>query len=126
MVITNSHSGIQQATAERVDLSPLIDGCVVTATIGIRKPNPRTFGLAAKRCGQTTSGAWMTGDAETNMLGATRAEMHSAWFARERTRTRENFLPDVIATRPTEALHAVNDPNAQAKPRPFFLPFTKP
>jgi hypothetical protein len=50
--------------------------------------------------------------------------MHSAWLARERTRTPKDVLPDVTTT-PTETPHAVNDPNTQAKPRPyFFLPST--
>ena len=68
----------------------------------------------------------MIGDAETYALGTAQAAMHSAWLAREHAWTHKDILPDVIATTLTEAMHAVNNSNAKAKPRPFFLPSTRP
>ena len=106
-VVTNGDSGVQEATAERVGLTPLLDGCVVSETVGIRKPDPRIFELAAQRCGEPAIGAWMIGDAEADIIGAAQAGMHSAWLAREREWARDDVLPDVVAAGLTEALHVV-------------------
>ncbi len=108
-VVTNGDSGVQEATAERVCLSPLLDACVVSGTVGIRKPDPRIFELAAQRCGQPASGAWMVGDAEADITGAAHTEMHSVWLARGRDWTRHDVLPDAIAASLAEALHVVAD-----------------
>ncbi len=106
-VVTNGDSGVQEATAERVCLSPLLDACLVSGTVGIRKPDPRIFELAAQLCGQPARGAWMIGDSEADIIGADRADMHSVWLARDREWTRHDVSPDVIAASLIEALHVV-------------------
>ena len=106
-VVTNGDRGVQEATAERVGLTPLLDACVVSASIGMRKPDPRIFELAAERCAHTASGAWMIGDSEADILGAAHAEMHTVWLARRRKWARDDVVPDVIAAGLTEALDTV-------------------
>jgi HAD superfamily hydrolase (TIGR01509 family) len=108
-VVSNGDSGVQEATAERVGLSPLLDACVVSGTVGIRKPDPRIFEIAAQQCGQPVRGAWMIGDSEADILGADRAGMHSVWLARNREWNRHDVFPDVIAAGLIEAIHVVAD-----------------
>jgi len=108
-VVSNGDSGVQEATAERVGLSPLLDACVVSGTVGIRKPDPRIFELAAERCGEPAKGAWMIGDSEADIIGAEHAGMHSVWLARSREWTRDDLFPDIIAAGLTEAIHVVAD-----------------
>jgi FMN phosphatase YigB (HAD superfamily) len=45
-VVTNGEDGVQQATIEQIGLSHLIDACVVSGAVGIRKPDARIFEIA--------------------------------------------------------------------------------
>lgn len=107
-VVTNGESGVQEATADRIGLTPLLDACVVSETVGIRKPDPRIFALAAERCGRSASGAWMVGDAEVDVVGAASAGMRSAWLARGRQWQRDDVTPTVVASSLCEALAIVS------------------
>ena len=108
-VVTNGDSGVQEATIERVGLGPLLDARVVSGTVGIRKPDPRIFELAAQRCGQPASGAWMIGNSEADIIGAAQAGMHSVWLARNSKWALHDVIPDFIANTLTEALRVVAD-----------------
>lgn len=95
-------------SAEWIGVAPLLDACLVSATLGVRKPDPRIFELAAEQCDQTARGAWMIGDSEADIVGAARAGARSAWLTRGRTWTRHDLTPDVSAPTLTDALHAVS------------------
>lgn len=106
-VVTNGDSGAQEQTAERIGLGPLLDACVVSATVGIRKPDPRIFELAAQLCDEPARGAWMIGDSDADIVGATRANMHSVWLARDREWARRDVFPDVVAANLPDGIRAV-------------------
>jgi HAD superfamily hydrolase (TIGR01549 family) len=67
-VVTNGEDGVQQATVERIGLSPLVDACVVSGAVGVRKPDPRIFEIARERCGRPGGTAWMVGDGEADAI----------------------------------------------------------
>ncbi|MFF7934349.1 HAD-IA family hydrolase [Streptomyces sp. NPDC007940] len=80
-VATNGASDIQRAKIQATGLSELIDGIAASGDIGIRKPDPRIFELAAAGCGtQLSAGDWMTGDnAETDIVGGHDAGLRTIW-----------------------------------------------
>jgi len=103
-VVTNGDAGVQEATVERIGLAPLIDACVVSGTVGIVKPDRRIFEIAAEECGYPTTGGWMIGDAEADVIGAANAGMRSIWLARGRSWRPSVAAPGVTARSLDEAL----------------------
>lgn len=62
-VVSNGNADRQQAKIEAMRLSELVDGCVVSGEIGVRKPDPRIFEVAAERAGAKLDGqVWVVGD----------------------------------------------------------------
>jgi putative hydrolase of the HAD superfamily len=106
-VVTNGESGVQEATVERIGLAPLLDACVVSGTVGIRKPDPRIFALAAERCGEQLDGAWMVGDGQVDVLGAAHAAITSVWLTRGRVWDRTDVCPAFVADSLMQALSLV-------------------
>jgi putative hydrolase of the HAD superfamily len=115
-VVTNGEAGVQEATVERVGLVPLLDACVVSGTVGIRKPDPRIFELAAQQCGEPLEGAWMVGDGEVDITGAAAAGIRSVWLTRGRSWQHQDVQPTLLADRLCDALARVaascNSPTA--------------
>ena len=96
-VVTNGEAGVQEATARRVGIDSLVDACVVSDVVRIRKPDPRIFELAAEMCGHPLAGAWMVGDGDPDVIGAHLAGIRSVWLARGRTWERTDVEPTAIA-----------------------------
>lgn len=83
-VVTNGSERWQAAKLAAVGLLPLLDGCCVSEEVGARKPDPRIFQEAARRCGTVLEG-WMVGDDATNDIGgASAAGLRAAWISRGR------------------------------------------
>lgn len=108
-LVTNGEAGVQEATVERVGVAPLLDGCVVSGAVGVRKPDPRIFELAAEHCGLPLDGAWVLGDGDADVLGAANAGLHCIWLARGRAWVREDCAPTRIATSLPAALAFLHD-----------------
>ncbi len=106
-VVTNGEAGVQEATVERIGLESLLDACVVSGAIGIRKPDPRIFELAAEICEESLDDAWMVGDGEVDVIGARRAGVPSVWLRRGREWKRADVLPDFVADGLEDALRRV-------------------
>ena len=96
-VVTNGGADSQAGKIDQLGLLPLLDACCISGALGIRKPDPRIFQIAAERCGETLDEAWMVGDAEVDVVGAHRAGIASIWLHRGREWTREDVRPDRIA-----------------------------
>lgn len=80
-ILTNGWSPLQQQKAERVEF----DGPVlVSADLGIQKPQPQTFAALAKALGTSPEEIAFVGDTPgSDVAGAVRAGMQGIWFDAE-------------------------------------------
>jgi putative hydrolase of the HAD superfamily len=117
-VVTNGEAGVQEATADRVGITPLVDAVVVSGTVGTSKPARRIFEIAADAAGASLASAWMVGDGEPDVLGARNVGIPSVWIARSRRWTRTDFAPDRVAANINAALIIPRDPEAGADVSP--------
>lgn len=106
-LVTNGDAGVQEATAERIGLTSLLDACIVSGAVGERKPGARIFEIAAEACGEPLRGGWMIGDADTDVEGAVRAGARAVWIRRGREWTRSDCAPAHIAGGIRDALEYV-------------------
>lgn len=106
-VVTNGEAVVQEATAERVGVAPLLDACIISGAVGIRKPDPRIFALAADACEETLTDAWMIGDGDVDVVGAIQAGVRMVWLARSRTWRRIDIAPRYVADSLADALDHV-------------------
>lgn len=103
-VVTNGAADAQARKIDRLAVLPLLDACCISGELGIRKPDPRIFEIAAARCGESLADAWMVGDGEVDIVGAHRVGVRSVWLRRGRTWARSDLTPDHIADGLDEAL----------------------
>ncbi|MFF0268099.1 HAD family hydrolase [Kribbella sp. NPDC004536] len=61
-VVTNGDPAQQDLKLEYTQIDKAVDYACVSGAVGVRKPDPRIFQLAAARTGATLSGGWMVGD----------------------------------------------------------------
>ncbi len=109
-VVTNGGAGVQRAKLHHLGLPPLLDACCISGELGIRKPDPRIFEVAASRCGEDPAEAWMVGDGEADILGAHRAGIRSIWLHRGRDWPRSDIKPDHTANSILDALALLDAP----------------
>ncbi|MFE7805889.1 HAD family hydrolase [Streptomyces sp. NPDC057430] len=79
-IATNGASDVQRAKLRATGIAELVDGVAVSGDTGIRKPDPRLFDLAARRCGVEPGYGWHIGDSpDADVRGAQHAGLHSIW-----------------------------------------------
>jgi putative hydrolase of the HAD superfamily len=103
-IVTNGPP-MQEQVVDRAGLRSAVDAVCVSATVGLRKPDPAIFRLAADRCERALAGGWMIGDSATHDIrGATAAGMKSIWIARGRDWVEAGYEPTLIAETDTDAI----------------------
>jgi putative hydrolase of the HAD superfamily len=108
VVVTNGESRVQTEKMVRTGLVKHIIGYVVSEDVGVRKPNPRIFAIAADRVGYRLSGAWLIGDSpEVDIGGANALGIPSAWIRRGREWPDQRFAPTRMCDGVIEAVAAV-------------------
>jgi len=108
VVVTNGDSRVQTEKMVRTGLVKHIVGYVVSDDVGVRKPNPRIFAIAAERVGHRLSGAWLIGDSpEVDVGGASALGIPSVWIRRGRQWPDSRFAPTRTCDGVIEALAAV-------------------
>ncbi|MDA8295782.1 MAG: HAD family hydrolase [Actinomycetota bacterium] len=92
-------------------LAAAFDALVVSAEVGVEKPNRAIFAEAARRCGtslEEATAAFMVGDAPaTDVGGAWAAGMRTVWMRRGRRWPLRAFRPDHVADDVAEAVDAI-------------------
>ena len=103
-LVTNGDADGQARKVDQLGLSRFLDACCISGALGVRKPDPRIFEIAAARCGETLAGAWMVGDSEADIVGAHRTGVASIWLHRGRVWPRNDLRPDRTVGDLVEAL----------------------
>src|SRR5215218_1305945 len=80
-LVTNGEVDVQESKLRAAGLEDLLEGWVVSAGVGVRKPDPEIFRITAELAAQPLDGAWMVGDSgHADIAGATNAGMRSVWM----------------------------------------------
>ncbi|MEU4390056.1 HAD family hydrolase [Kribbella sp. NPDC023855] len=61
-VVTNGGVVQQSLKLDRTGIGAAVDYCCISEQVGVRKPDPTIFKIAAARTGATLAGGWMVGD----------------------------------------------------------------
>jgi putative hydrolase of the HAD superfamily len=109
IVVTNGDSRIQEAKLLRTGLFSQVAAYVISDEVGVRKPNPRIFAIAADRAGaHGPQEAWLIGDSpEADIGGAHALGIPSVWIRRGRQWQEERFAPTFICDSVIEAVAVV-------------------
>jgi putative hydrolase of the HAD superfamily len=108
VVVTNGDTAVQTEKLVRTGLVDKVAAYVISEDVGVRKPNPRIFSIAADKVGQRLSGAWLIGDSpEVDIGGANALGIPSAWVRRGRRWSDDRFAPTKQCDGVIEAVAAV-------------------
>jgi putative hydrolase of the HAD superfamily len=107
-IVTNGGS-TQRIKLDVCALPGLVDACVISDEVGVRKPDPAIFAFAASAAGAPLDGAWMVGDrADADVAGAVAAGIRSVWLHRgQRWPAGLPYAPTAIAGSLDEAVREI-------------------
>jgi putative hydrolase of the HAD superfamily len=110
VVVSNGAAHQQEAKIRMSGLDRYLADWVISEEVGVSKPNPEIFEIAAHRARQPLRGGWMIGDSpEADIAGGAQVGLRTAWLRRGRRWTDSRFSPTVAVNSPIEALYAVLD-----------------
>ena len=82
-VVSNNILAEQEAKLAQFGMRALVDALVVSADVGVAKPDPAIFQIALSRLGVRPGEAVMVGDSwPSDIVGATRAGLRAVWLNR--------------------------------------------
>lgn len=111
-VVTNGGVEQQRAKLTRTGLDRLTDVQVISEAVGLRKPDPAIFALAAELSGRSAAAAWVVGDSAGNdIAGAVAAGCRSVWVGDGRDWTEPGYAPTaVVADTPAALAYVARRP----------------
>lgn len=96
--ITNAPSGYQRKKIAAVGLADAFDALVISAEIGVAKPDPRIFHAACDELGLRPEEVVHVGDKlDTDALGASRAGLQGVWLNRGGTQDPSASVPTITS-----------------------------
>ena len=96
-VVTNSTPRLQYPKIDRLGIRPLLSAILISAEVGIEKPDPRIFQIGCQRLGCQPNRTLFVGDHPTlDIRGAKEAGLTAAWMTRGRSWEELAFQPDHI------------------------------
>jgi putative hydrolase of the HAD superfamily len=108
VVVSNGAIRQQEAKIRMTGLDRYIADWVISEEVGVSKPDPRIFRLAAERARMPFRDAWMIGDCPNSDIGGAMAiGIRSVWIHRGRRWNEPRFSPTVTADSPISALAAI-------------------
>jgi HAD superfamily hydrolase (TIGR01549 family) len=105
-VITNGTTAVQMAKVNRVDLWSLVDGVFVSESVGVRKPDPHIFEIAADKLDvELGCDGWMVGDnLDVDIAGGTAAGLRTIWLPHGHPQPEEGPWADRVCETVDEAI----------------------
>lgn len=85
-IVSNGAGSQQRAKIAHLGFGPLVDAVIISGDIGIKKPDPEIFHLAAQRAGASLDDACMIGDSPMHDIeGGYAVGVTTIWLRRSRT-----------------------------------------
>jgi putative hydrolase of the HAD superfamily len=108
VIVSNGVLRVQEAKIKTTGLDRYVADWVISEDVGVSKPNPRIFALAAQRARMRLHHAWVVGDSpEADIAGAETMGLPSVWLHRGRSWLERRFTPTRTADGVIPALAAV-------------------
>ena len=103
-IVSNGQSHIQMRSLFALNLDRLVDVYLISETVGLRKPEPEIFELAAQKLAVSSSDCIFVGDApETDIVGAQRVGMKTVWFPNGA------LWPENLTPKPDATIHSLTE-----------------
>ncbi|GGQ22639.1 HAD family hydrolase [Streptosporangium pseudovulgare] len=98
-IVTNGMKDNQTGKIVRSGLADVVTAWAISGAEGFKKPDPRLFGVVARRCGANLDdGGWMTGDSpEADIAGGRAVGLSTIWIDRG-LNTIPSTAPDRVVT----------------------------
>ena len=94
VIVSNGVVRQQEAKIKKTGLDRYVADWVISEDVGVSKPNPRIFALAAQRVRMRLHDAWVVGDSpEADIGGAATVGLPSIWLHRGRAWVERRFAP---------------------------------
>lgn len=107
-IVTNGFTVQQGAKVANAGLDALVHAWVVSEEVGVPKPDPAPFRVAADRCGASLEGGWMIGDDPINDIeGAAAAGLATVWIHHGRDWSNRRTEPTARAACVADAIDVV-------------------
>jgi HAD superfamily hydrolase (TIGR01549 family) len=111
-ILTNGMADNQLGKIRNTGLNRLVDAWCISDEVGIRKPDPEIFRLAAERCGSSPNrGGWMIGDnLVLDVAGGHAAGLRTIWLQPKRRPESWSFVgpaPDFTVDSVAEAVEVL-------------------
>lgn len=114
-IVSNGSSKQQHSKIDHLGLRDLVDAVVVSGDLGIKKPAPAIFEVAATELGVSFDGGWMVGDSATHdIVGAAALGLQTAWISRGRVWPSKLPPPTAALDSLYELAELVGEPPRQA------------
>lgn len=108
VVVSNGVVRQQEARIRRTGLDRYVADWVISEEVGVSKPNPRIFALAARRVRLPLRDGWVVGDGpESDIGGAAAVGLPSVWLRRGRRWLESRFAPTHAVDGMLEAIAVV-------------------
>ncbi len=112
VAVSNGETRQQEEKIRKTGLDQYLADWVISEDVGVSKPNPRIFSIAAQRARMRLAGAWIIGEGpETDIGGAAASGLRSVWLHRGRVWTEHRYAPTCTADSLLAAIAAVLDFN---------------
>ncbi|MFF1593166.1 HAD family hydrolase [Streptomyces sp. NPDC058286] len=111
VIVTNGRTVQQEAKIRSTGLDQLVQGWVVSETIGHKKPEPEIFHAAAATVRLPLPGAWVIGDSpHADIAGAEALGLRSVWVTDGRPWSQDSYQPTHVAKDVASAIsHALRN-----------------
>jgi putative hydrolase of the HAD superfamily len=101
-IVSNGKTHIQMRSLLALNLDRLVDLYLISENVGLRKPDPEIFQLAARKLSVCPSNCVFVGDSpEADIIGAQRVGMKTVWFPNGA------HWPDKLTPIPNATIHSL-------------------